>query len=51
MEKFTISIKPSDLHLRNEMHFNVQRNNRMHIYKNRKAYDRKADKRSWRKEY
>lgn len=51
MEKIRINIKPSDLHLRNEMHFGVQKNTRMQIYKNRKAYDRKVDKRNWRKEY
>ena len=36
-----ITIKPDDLHLRNEMHFDVQRRTRMHIFRNRKKYTRK----------
>ena len=43
MKKKTIiiKIKPDDLHLRNEMHFEVQKRTRMQIFRNRKKYSRK----------
>lgn len=51
MKTMTITIKPSDLILRNEMHFDVQRRNRAQVFKNRKKYDRNVDKRTYRKDY
>ena len=49
MKKITIKIKPSDLHLRNEMHFEVQRDTRMHIFNSKKAFNREAFKRETRR--
>lgn len=51
METIRINIKPSDLTLRNEMHFNVQRNTRAQVYKNKKKYDRNVDKRNYRRDF
>ena len=48
MKKITIRIKASDLHLRNEMHFDVQRETRMHIFNNKRAFNRDAFKRETR---
>ena len=39
---FNIKIKPEDLVLRNEMHFEVQRTSRAHVYKDRTKYSRKV---------
>lgn len=50
-EMETIKIKQSDLKLRNEMHFNIQRNTRVQIYKNKKKYDRNVEKRNYRRNY
>lgn len=50
MKKIIIHIKPEDVHTRNLMHFQVQLNNRMQITKNKKAYDRKKNKKTIRKE-
>ena len=36
-KKITIKIKPDDLNLRNEMHFEVQRRTRANIFKNKKG--------------
>lgn len=36
-EKIVIKIKPKDLHLRNEMHFEVQKNTRAHVFKAKKG--------------
>lgn len=36
-----IKVKANDKHLRNEMHFSVQLNNRAIIYRNHKLYSRK----------
>ena len=36
-KKMTIKIKPEDLNLRNELHFEVQRRTRAHIYRNKKG--------------
>ena len=36
-KKITIKIKPEDLNLRNEMHFEVQKRTRAHIYRPRKG--------------
>jgi hypothetical protein len=36
-KKFTIKIKPEDLNLRNEMHFEVQKATRAHIFKPKKG--------------
>ena len=36
-KKITIKIKPQDLNLRNEMHFEVQKRTRAHIYRPRKG--------------
>ena len=36
-KKITIKIKPGDLNLRNEMHFEVQKRTRAHIYRPRKG--------------
>ena len=45
---FNIKIKPEDLVLRNEMHFEVQRTTRAHIYTDRTKYTRKEKHRqSW----
>lgn len=41
MKKIVIKIKPEDLNLRNEMHFEVQKATRMQIFRNRKHYTRK----------
>ena len=35
--KITIKIKPEDLNLRNEMHFEVQKSTRAHVYKPKKG--------------
>lgn len=48
MEKIKIKIKPSDLHLRNVMHFQVQLNNRVLIRNSKKEYNRSALKRATR---
>ena len=49
MKKIVIRIKPSDLHLRNEMHFEVQRNTRMHIFNSKKAFNRNSMKKETRR--
>lgn len=36
-KKITIKIKPEDLNLRNELHFEVQKRTRAHIYRPRKG--------------
>ena len=36
-KKIVIKIKPEDLHLRNEMHFAVQKNTRAHVFKPKKG--------------
>jgi len=36
-----LKIKPNDLALRNEMHFEVQRRTRANVFRNRKLYNRK----------
>ena len=41
-EKIIIKIKPNDLHLRNELHFDIQRKTRAHVFRNRKLYNRKV---------
>ena len=51
MKAIRITIKPSDLTLRNEMHFDVQRTNRAHIYRNRKHYNRNIDKQNYRRDF
>lgn len=38
---FNIKIKPEDLILRNEMHFNVQRSTRANVFKDKTKYTRK----------
>ena len=38
---FNIKIKAEDLTLRNEMHFNVQRNTRANIFRDKTKYTRK----------
>lgn len=43
-----MKIKARDL--RNEMHFEVQKNTRMQIYKDRTKYDRNREKSNLRKE-
>ena len=48
MKKISIRIKQSDLNLRNIMHFEVQRDTRMHIFNNKKAFNRCAFKRDTR---
>lgn len=41
-EKNTLHIKVDQTHVRNEMHFQHQLNNRMNIFRNRKKYTRKS---------
>lgn len=41
MEKQVIHIKVDQTKVRNEMHFEVQKKNRMQIFRNRKKYTRK----------
>lgn len=41
MEKVVMSIKPDYSKIRNELHFNIQRNTRVAVYTNKKAYNRK----------
>lgn len=36
-KKIVIKIKPEDLKLRNELHFDVQKNTRAHIFKSKKG--------------
>jgi len=36
-KKITITIKPEDLNLRNELHFEVQKRTRAHIHKPKKG--------------
>jgi len=36
-KKITIKIKPEDVKVRNELHFNVQRRTRANIFKNKKG--------------
>jgi len=36
-KKITIKIKPKDLNLRNEMHFEVQKRSRAHVFKPKKG--------------
>lgn len=36
-EKIVIKIKPEDLHLRNEMHFDVQKNTRANVFRSKKG--------------
>lgn len=36
-KSFTIKIKPDDLHLRNELHFEVQKKTRAHVFKPKKG--------------
>lgn len=37
MKKIVIKIKPEDVNVRNEMHFEVQKRTRAHIYKPKKG--------------
>jgi len=41
MERITMKIKVDQSKLRNEMHFDVQKNTRMHIFRDRTKYTRK----------
>jgi len=41
MERITMKIKVDQTKLRNEMHFDVQKNTRMHIFRDRTKYTRK----------
>ena len=41
-EKIVIKIKSNDLHLRNELHFGIQRKTRAHVFRDRKLYNRKV---------
>ena len=36
-KKIVIKIKPEDLHLRNELHFEVQKTTRAHVFKPKKG--------------
>lgn len=36
-KKIVIKIKPEDLKLRNELHFDVQKNTRAHVFKSKKG--------------
>lgn len=36
-KKITIKIKPEDVKVRNELHFEVQKRTRAHIYRNKKG--------------
>ena len=36
-KKITIKIKPEDIKVRNELHFEVQKRTRAHIYRNKKG--------------
>ena len=36
-KKIVIKIKPEDLHLRNELHFTVQKTTRAHVFKPKKG--------------
>ncbi len=49
MKKIVIRINPNNLHHRNLMHFEVQRNTRMQIYNNKKSFNRAAFKRETRR--
>lgn len=40
-KKLRITIKPEDIKVRNELHFNVQRNTRANIFRDRTKYSRK----------
>lgn len=41
MKKETIHVKVDQTRLPNEMHFDIQRNTRMNIFRDRKKYNRK----------
>lgn len=41
MKKETLHIKVNPTHVRNELHFEIQKRNHMNIFRNRKAYTRK----------
>lgn len=41
MKKEVLHIKANDSNLRNEMHFDVQKNTRMNIFKDKTKYTRK----------
>ena len=41
-EKIIIKIKSNDLHLRNELHFDIQRKTHAHVFHDRKLYNRKV---------
>lgn len=40
-KKITITIKPEDVKVRNELHFNVQKTTRANIFKDKTKYTRK----------
>ena len=48
MKKIKFKIRQEDLHLRNEMHFEIQLRNRMQIHQSKKLYNRAAMKRETR---
>lgn len=41
MEKIKINIKPEDIKVRNELHFNVQKTTRANIFRDKTKYTRK----------
>lgn len=48
MKTIHIKIKPNDLHVRNELHFNVQRNTRANVFRDKTKYTRKTKhKKGW----
>jgi stalled ribosome alternative rescue factor ArfA len=49
-KKMRIVIKPEDVHTRNELHFEVQRNTRMHIQKPKKGKGSFSRKRKHKKD-
>ena len=40
-KKIVINIKPEDVKVRNELHFNVQRTTRANIFRDKTKYNRK----------
>ena len=40
-KKIVLHINPNDITVRNELHFEVQKRTRAHIFKNKKKYTRK----------
>lgn len=41
MKTLRIKIKPEDIKVRNELHFNVQKSTRANVYKDKTKYTRK----------